>query len=106
MNHPLRIRRDGWRGKLPAGAKLVTRPSPWGNPYKIGEHGTRAEVIAMYERDLLSGELRDRKGRELRSRLPELRGRLLACYCPLNEPCHADVLARLANRPDAQVITG
>jgi hypothetical protein len=27
----------------------------------------------------------------------ELRGKHLACWCPLNEPCHADVLLRLAN---------
>jgi hypothetical protein len=27
----------------------------------------------------------------------ELRGRDLACYCPLDEPCHADVLLAVAN---------
>lgn len=100
MNHPLRIRRHNRFTKLPAGAVSVTRPSAWSNPYKLIEHGgeyTRVEAIAMYERDLLSGTLRDSKGREMRSRLPELRGRLLACYCPLDEQCHADVLARLAN---------
>lgn len=31
------------------------------------------------------------------SRLPELRGRDLACWCPPGCPCHADVLMRLAN---------
>ena len=30
-------------------------------------------------------------------RLAELRGKDLACYCPLDEPCHADVLLELAN---------
>jgi hypothetical protein len=29
--------------------------------------------------------------------LPELRGRDLACWCPLDEPCHADVLLEVAN---------
>lgn len=31
-------------------------------------------------------------------RLPELRGKNLACWCPLDQPCHADVLLELANR--------
>ena len=30
----------------------------------------------------------------------ELRGRDLACWCPLDQPCHADVLLELANRED------
>lgn len=28
----------------------------------------------------------------------ELRGKNLACWCPLDQPCHADVLLELANR--------
>ena len=31
------------------------------------------------------------------SRLQELRGMNLACWCPLDKPCHADVLLELAN---------
>lgn len=30
--------------------------------------------------------------------LGELRGKNLACWCPLDQPCHADVLLELANR--------
>ncbi len=30
-------------------------------------------------------------------RLPELRGKNLACWCGLDQPCHADVLLELAN---------
>ncbi len=29
----------------------------------------------------------------------ELRAKLLACFCSLDKPCHADVLAEIANRP-------
>jgi hypothetical protein len=29
--------------------------------------------------------------------IEELRGKNLACYCALDQPCHADVLLRLAN---------
>lgn len=31
--------------------------------------------------------------------LAPLRGRDLACWCPLDQPCHADVLLELANLP-------
>jgi hypothetical protein len=27
----------------------------------------------------------------------ELRGKNLACWCPFDRPCHADVLIRIAN---------
>lgn len=29
--------------------------------------------------------------------LEELRGKNLACWCPLDQPCHGDVLLELAN---------
>jgi Domain of unknown function (DUF4326) len=64
--------------------------SKWANPHKIGRDGTRAEVIAMYERWL-------RARPDLTAALPELRGRDLACWCA-PEPCHGDVLLRLANQ--------
>lgn len=31
----------------------------------------------------------------------ELRGRALACWCPPDMPCHADVLIEVANAPEA-----
>lgn len=34
-----------------------------------------------------------------RPALDELRGKDLACWCPLDQPCHADVLLELANGP-------
>lgn len=33
-----------------------------------------------------------------RAALPELRGKNLACWCKLGDPCHADVLLELANK--------
>lgn len=35
-----------------------------------------------------------------RNRAPraELRGKNLACFCPLDQPCHADVLLEIANK--------
>jgi hypothetical protein len=35
---------------------------------------------------------------KLIERLSELRGKNLACWCPLDAPCHADVLLELANQ--------
>lgn len=35
---------------------------------------------------------------DLHAALTELRGRDLACWCPLSAPCHGDVLLELANR--------
>jgi hypothetical protein len=82
-----RSRRKGWR--KPAGAVVVSRPSRWGNPYPVAEHG-RDQAIRLYEQHLLASP-------DLIARLPELRGRQLVCWCPLDQPCHADVLARYAN---------
>jgi hypothetical protein len=38
---------------IPDGAVYVGRPSKWGNPYLIGEHGDRDEVIRRFEEHLL-----------------------------------------------------
>lgn len=41
--------------------------------------------------------------RETRLDVSELRGKNLACWCPLDQPCHADVLLELANAyPEAR----
>jgi hypothetical protein len=65
----------------------IGRPSKWGNPFVIGKHGTRAEVIAKYEAWL-------RKTPDLLAALPDLHGKVLGCWCaPL--PCHGDVLLKL-----------
>ena len=66
----------------------TSRPSKWGNPFRIGRDGTRAQVIARYERWL--GEQP-----ELIGQLGELEGKTLGCWCAPNA-CHGDVLARLA----------
>lgn len=68
----------------------IGRPSVWGNKFLIGPDGTREEVIEKYELWLLSNEY-------LMSRLPELKGKVLGCFCRPRR-CHGDVLARLANQ--------
>ena len=71
---------------------LIDRRTRWGNPFKLGEHGSRDEVIALYRADLWR---RIRAGEVSLEELAELDGCWLACWCePL--PCHGDVLARAA----------
>lgn len=77
---------------MPANTVYVGRPTVYGNPYKI-------DKITDPDGRLAIGCYRDHiKGMigvdEIRS---ELRGKNLACFCPLDQPCHADVLLELAN---------
>lgn len=86
---------------MPANTVRVCRPGPWGNPHKVGTEPrglSAAEAVAAYEADLVGGRIRDRAGRAMVERLPELAGKNLACWCALTAPCHADVLLKLANR--------
>lgn len=70
----------------------IGRPGPWGNPFIIGRHGTRAEVIAKYRAWLVRQPELVRRARE------ELTGKVLGCFChPL--PCHGDILAEVCNTP-------
>ena len=79
-------------GKVPEGAVRVDRATKWGNPFRMTDGLSRAEVIRAF-RDLVQTQ------GDLLAALPELRGKDLACWCaPL--PCHADVLLELANRRD------
>lgn len=76
--------------------------SPFANPFRIGPDGSRDEVITKYRAWLLAQPA-------LVARLPELRGKVLACWCkPL--PCHGDVLVDLANaqadRPPRVLVCG
>lgn len=62
----------------------IGRPSKWGNPFLVGKHGTREEVISKYEMHIMSRP-------DLIRDLEELRDKVLGCWCkPL--PCHGDIL--------------
>jgi hypothetical protein len=93
---------------MPAGAVYVGRPTKWGNPWTVGlvacgcrsagecQHNifrcaTAAEAVEAYRAWVLEGKHRKVWARQ------ELRGMDLACWCPLNQPCHADVLLEIAN---------
>ena len=113
-------RTKGWR--LPPHCVVVSRPSPFGNPFtlndilqeaggKLDARAARAEAVRRFAVWLgckpdptrrFAKLYPDRKAAVLR-RLPDLRGKDLACWCPLTYPdgaacpCHAIILLELAN---------
>lgn len=105
MSAPVRIqlrRTKGWR--LPENTVVVARPSKWGNPYRAGDcvivgplYRPRRFVVrdAVHAVRLYRQWLRHQQRSE--DVIPLLRGKNLACWCPLDQPCHADVLLELAN---------
>lgn len=101
-------RQHPWRADNPD-AIVVTRPGPWGNPYTLDE------LRAVYP-DADAPELRRMAVSDFRGLVegrwnspddPEypsvaviraaLAGHDLACWCPLDQACHADVLLEVAN---------
>ena len=105
---PKRIQRRRTKGyRLPPDAIYVGRPSRWGNRWRVDEPLGRelawdaATVVDLFRAEIESDltdpdpQIRDRRWNVLRAKL---RGRDLACWCPLDQPCHADVLLELANR--------
>ena len=88
-------RKRGWR--LPPNTVIVDRRTQFGNPHYIGYCGmcgvdhTREESVREFEAMLMENLW------AMKSLIEPLRGKNLACWCPLNQTCHADILLRLAN---------
>lgn len=82
-------RKKGWR--MPPNTVKVTRPGPWGNPFRAEGGYTAAAAVADFETQLLSDP------QKVEAAITQLRGRNLACWCAHDQPCHADVLLRVAN---------
>jgi hypothetical protein len=100
MPERIQLRRTkGWR--KPEGVVVVARPSKWGNPLRQYDRPAAAEWFATGLDLRRNGQLPARHGLhaypsddDIRR---ELAGKDLACWCPLDQPCHADVLLDLAN---------
>jgi hypothetical protein len=100
---PLRIQRKrtkGWR--LPEGAVYIGRPSVWQNPF--GPSGSAASIscddpieAVRLHREMVAEECTRR--RRVPNYIMALRGKTLACWCREDQPCHGDILLRLANGP-------
>ena len=111
---PRRIQRRrtlGWR--MPANTVYVGRGSIWANPFRVGAPRgdwlpplRAAQAVRLYERWLTGAAAQPPHGvarAVILANLHQLRGKDLACWCPLVDmhanpvPCHAEVLLRLAN---------
>ena len=108
-------RTKGWR--LPAGTVVVSRPTRWGNPLRWNAgptieiledghtaHGwmdrttARAISVRVFREMLADPQARALNGYPSDDEIREqLAGKDLACWCPLDGPCHADVLLDIAN---------
>lgn len=136
--NPIRIqlsRSKGWR--KPPNTIVVSRPSVFGNPFKVLELVKGQKWTLMTLIGLRGHVFWGRKGRgpdpssdriaavrrhavewfelwingddsrtdvvlpaDFKALVREkLRGKNLACWCPLDQPCHADLLLRIANEP-------
>jgi len=117
-------RQRPWRAEHPD-AVIVDRRTRWGNWYRVIRDTSRTpdrgwwvgmvsdpKITGPYEhkakaigkavdwfREDCTEVLRAETDGAFAASLAELRGRDLACWCPLDDaPCHADVLLELANR--------
>ena len=104
-------RAAGWR--MPENTVKVDRTTKWGNPFVVGRDGTQAECVEAFGWIAGDEASLEAMGRvlvppeglratetmltELQADPAPLRGKNLACWCGLDQPCHADVLLRLAN---------
>lgn len=89
----VRITGDLYHPVVPAGSVRITRPTRWGNPHKVGPDCPPDVAAARFRADLYAGRLRVTVEDVRR----DLAGCDLACWCPLDRPCHGDVLLEVAN---------
>lgn len=107
MTGPVRVqlsRAKGWR--MPPNTVKVDRSTKWGNPFRVGDvkhfglpfsgRDMRIETAEDACRLFRSHMFNIRSSVDL---IAPLRGKNLACWCKLDQPCHADVLLELANAP-------
>ena len=94
-DHSMRILNKKDTKIIPHNAIYIGRPSFWGNPFVIGEDGDREDVLAMHALWLKDLWRNDIGHDQFASRLQELLGKDLVCWCaPL--PCHGDTLRKAA----------
>jgi hypothetical protein len=75
---------------IPANTIYIGRGSPWGNIFKIGEHGTESEVAHKYINWL------QKQPELIAAAKQELRSKNLACFCRPGL-CHGDLLILISN---------
>jgi hypothetical protein len=83
----------------------VTRPGKWGNPFIVSPTARPGAGSGVFNVCVPTAEDAVECFREMMAKSPErradvraeLRGKDLACFCPIGTPCHADVLLEIAN---------
>ena len=122
--NPQRIQRKRTKGwKMPENCIYVGRPTKFGNPFRLTPDGwiecysinrtilnpwilwsatggfNIDDILELYEL-WVNGMLSERKylpHTPTDEMLNSLSGKDLSCFCPLDKPCHADILLKLAN---------
>ena len=83
---------------MPEGAVYVGRGSAWGNDYRVGMnewYGSRVFIDRQMAVRLFRNYASERANRDPAWLDPLRDATALACWCPLDQPCHADVLIEL-----------
>ena len=102
LKKPIRIQRSRKQKQTsPNGLPViyVGRPTKWGNPFKVGEKGipTREVAVALYK-DWIEQKSSNKQKPPTQIQIKhELAGKNLSCWCPLDGPCHADILLSIGN---------
>ena len=107
MRLPIRIQRRSARGwRTPAHAKYVGPGSFYDSPFRVARSARELEsggVLIVASREEAVARYREwiantREGRFVAScAARNLWGLDLVCWCPADQPCHADVLLEIAN---------
>lgn len=119
MSEPCRIQRSRAKGwKMPPNTVYVGRPSMDSNKHMVVRDGrlwgvwiggtldtvvcsdrtdAHSFAVTLFRADMEAAKERDPEAVALMA--ARLRGKNLACWCALDQPCHADVLLELANAP-------
>lgn len=94
---PQRIQRRRTKGwKMPENTVYVGRPSVFGNEHDYRKLG-REKAVTLFREQM---EKHMKANTYLAEKIRMLRGKNLACWCPIKYACHADVLLQLANRDE------
>lgn len=101
MNRPFRIQlRKGW--KRPPNTVAVIGKSKWATPFilqKWVDRTAKKRCPKLIAHQCAKANYRDWLDKyHFRDAAIELKGKNLACHCPLDMPCHADILLEIANK--------
>lgn len=120
---PIRIQRQRIKGwKMPENTICITRGTDFGNPFKVGSWfmmgsggdkmfagflfvqaspGCQDKRFTLIENNQMAVEWFKRYIELYPYRadlMAKIKGKNLACFCKLDEPCHADVLLEIVNK--------